>query len=59
MLVHQLVLRRNKCGCRNSKVHNSEGINALLNFRNQFCSPIGKCALAYYDAHKYPTHKSY
>jgi len=34
------------CGCRNSKVR-----NALLTYRNQFCSLIGKSALANYDAH--------
>ena len=34
------------CGCCNSKVQ-----SALLTYRDQFCSLIGKCALAYYDAH--------
>jgi hypothetical protein len=27
-------LLANKTGCENSKVHNSEGINALLNYDN-------------------------
>jgi hypothetical protein len=42
------------CGCRNSKVQ-----TALLTYRNQFCSLIGKCALAYYDAHIYKIYKIY
>ncbi len=35
---------RNKCGCRNSKVQ-----TALLTYRNQFCSLIGKYIISRSD----------